>query len=198
MGDSYGTSAYMLFYERRKKKDLVIIVPEDKVEDQRSKGVNVLFNEEKKEHFKMEGYRTASVGETANEIYKKVFEDNMKFTFESDIYSAEFFDFILSILNSVAQTEVDDMTKINGLKIGSKVGFEILARMFTNPGIDRVSSVLINILKSRPEITKPFMASLLENSASSAIWEVLLDCSDKNAQKVLGRVINYALCQLKL
>ena len=50
----------------------------------------------------MEGYRTASVGETANEIYKKVFEDNMKFTFESDIYSAEFFDFILSILNSVA------------------------------------------------------------------------------------------------
>ena len=33
MGDSYGTSAYMLFYERRKKKDLVIIVPEDKVED---------------------------------------------------------------------------------------------------------------------------------------------------------------------
>ena len=102
MGESYGTSAYMLFYERRKKKDLVIIVPEDKVEDQRSKGVNVLFNEEKKEHFKMEGYRTASVGETANEIYKKVFEDNMKFTFESDIYSAEFFDFILSILNSVA------------------------------------------------------------------------------------------------
>ena len=90
------------------------------------------------------------------------------------------------------------MTKINGLKIGSKVGFEILALMFTNPGIDRVSSVLINILKSRPEITKPFMASLLENSASSAIWEVLLDCSDKNAQKVLGRVINYALCQLKL
>lgn len=181
MGDSYGTSAYMLFYERRKKKDLVIVVPEDKAEELKSKGVNVHFDEEKKEYFKMEGYRTSSVGETANEIYKRVFEDNMKFTFESDIYSTEFFDFILSILKSVAETEVDEMTKINGLKIGSKVGFEILARMFTNPGIDRVSSVLINILKSKPEITKPFMASLLENSASSVIWEVLLECSDKNA-----------------
>jgi len=43
----------------------------------------------------MEGYRMSSEGETANEIYKRVFEDNMKFTFESDIYSTEFFDFIL-------------------------------------------------------------------------------------------------------
>ena len=54
----------------------------------------------------------------------------MKFTFESDIYSTEFFDFILQILNSVADSDVDNQTKINGLHIGSKVGFEILARMF--------------------------------------------------------------------
>lgn len=33
MGDSYGTSGYMLFYERRKKKDLKIVVEEDKVEE---------------------------------------------------------------------------------------------------------------------------------------------------------------------
>jgi len=70
--------------------------------------------------------------------------------------------------------------------------------MLTNPGIDRISSVLIDIFKSRPQVTKPFMASLLENSASTVIWEVLLECNDKHAQKVLGRVINYALCQLKL
>ena len=63
----------------------------------------------------------------------------MKFTFESDIYSTEFFDFILQILQSVADSEVDNETKINGIKIGRKVGFEILARMMANPGIDRVS-----------------------------------------------------------
>ena len=29
LGDSYGTSGYMLFYERRVKKDLMIVVKED-------------------------------------------------------------------------------------------------------------------------------------------------------------------------
>lgn len=98
LGDSYGTSGYMLFYERRVKKDLMIIVPENEVEAEKTKGTDVQFNEEKKEHFKMSKYRSAADGETACEIYGKVAEDNMKFTFESDIYSAEFFDFILQIL----------------------------------------------------------------------------------------------------
>lgn len=74
-------------------------------------------------------YRSAADGELANDIYKKVSEDNNKFTFESDIYSSEFFEFILQILQSVADSDVDDQTKINGLKIGNKVGFEILARL---------------------------------------------------------------------
>jgi hypothetical protein len=43
----------------------------------------------------MTPYRKAADGEVANTIYTKVAEDNMKFTFESDIYSNEFFDFIL-------------------------------------------------------------------------------------------------------
>lgn len=51
----------------------------------------------------------------ANNIYKNVAEDNMKFTFESDIYSTEFFEFILQILQSVADSDVDNETKLNGL-----------------------------------------------------------------------------------
>lgn len=115
MGDSYGTSAYMLFYERRVKKDLTILVKDADVEAEKARGVDIQFDEAKKEHVKMLPYRTAAEGEVANEIYTKVAEDNMKFTFESDIYSTEFFDFILQILNSVAETEVDNDTKINGL-----------------------------------------------------------------------------------
>lgn len=33
---------------------------------------------------------------------------------------------------------------------------------------------------------------------SEVLWEVLLECNDKNAQKHLSRVIKYALCQLKM
>lgn len=139
LGDSYGTSGYMLFYERRKKKDLKIVVPASQVEERKTQGEDLLYDEKAEEHYRMVNYRQAADGEQANEIYKKVFEDNMKFTFESDIYSTEFFDFILQILQSVADSPVDDNTKFNGLKIGRKVGFDILARMMANPGIERVS-----------------------------------------------------------
>ena len=166
LGDSYGTSGYMLFYERRVKKDLKIVVAEDQVEAMRAQGENVEYDEEKKEYFKMTPYRSAADGELANDIYKKVFEDNSKFTFESDIYSTEFFEFILQILQSVADSDVDDLTKFNGLKIGSKVGFEILARLMQNTGIDKVSQVMIDILKSRPQVTKAFIASMCDYSAS--------------------------------
>ena len=101
----------------------------------------------------MTPYRKAADGEVANTIYTKVAEDNMKFTFESDIYSNEFFDFILQILRTVSESDVDEATKLNGLKIGNKVGFEILARMMVSTGIEKVAQVMIDILKSRPEIT---------------------------------------------
>ena len=47
----------MLFYERRVKKDLKIIVPTDQVEVRKAKGDDVKFDEEKKEHFVMCKYR---------------------------------------------------------------------------------------------------------------------------------------------
>ena len=87
MGDSYGTSGYMLFYERRKKKPLKILVDEDKVEEEQKKGTEVKFDEEKKEHYKIVGYREAANGEKANPIYSQVFKDNNSVSFENDIYS---------------------------------------------------------------------------------------------------------------
>ena len=92
--DTYGKSAYMLFYERRKKKNMKVVIPEDKVDQERKGGIEVTFDEEKKEYFKFVKYRESANNETPNEIYKKVFEDNANFTFESDVYSLEFFDFI--------------------------------------------------------------------------------------------------------
>jgi hypothetical protein len=67
-----------------------------------------------------------------------------------------------------------------------------------NTGIDKVSEVMIEILKSRPSVTKAFIASMCEFEASQVLWEVLLDCTDKVARKQLSRVVKYALCQLKM
>lgn len=57
---------------------------------------------------------------------------------------------------------------------------------------------MIDILKSRPNITKPFIASMCDNKNSEVLWEVLLDCADKVARKNMAKVIKYALCQLKI
>lgn len=149
----------------------------DKVEEKKAAGQEVEYDEEKKEHFYMTPYRKAADGEVANTIYTKVAEDNMKFTFESDIYSNEFFDFILQILRTVSESDVDEATKLNGLKIGNKVGFEILARMMVSTGIEKVSQVMIDILKSRPEITQGFIQCCCDNA--EVFWEVLLECGDK-------------------
>lgn len=43
-----------------------------------------------------------------NRIFEKVLEDNRKFGFENEIYSAEFFDFVLGIQKAVLGQEGDD------------------------------------------------------------------------------------------
>jgi len=197
LGDSYGTSAYMLFYERRVKKDLKILVSPEKMQETLKKGVKVHHDVEKDEHYEMRPYRSAADGELANDIYKKVAEDNSKFTFESDIYSTEFFDFIMRILKSVADGDVDDEAKLQGLQVGAKVGFEILARMLVNPGIERLSQVMMDILASNPNLSKGFLARMCEFPESEVLWEVLFDCNDKSTQKDLARIVKFALTQLK-
>jgi hypothetical protein len=46
-GGSYGKSAYMLVYERRKKKPLKILVQEDEVEECKKRNEKVMYDEKK-------------------------------------------------------------------------------------------------------------------------------------------------------
>ena len=43
MQDSYGTSGYMLFYERRVKKDLKILIADEKVEEEKTRDLTDLL-----------------------------------------------------------------------------------------------------------------------------------------------------------
>lgn len=66
----------MLFYERRKKKGLKILVPDAQVEEVKAQGVKVEKDEKTGEHFKIVGYREGAENEKPSDIYAKVFEDN--------------------------------------------------------------------------------------------------------------------------
>jgi hypothetical protein len=51
-------------------------------------------DEAKSEFYKIVNYREGAENEEVSDIYAKVFEDNSSVTFENDIYSQEFFEFI--------------------------------------------------------------------------------------------------------
>ncbi len=85
---SYGKSAYMLVYERKEKKPLKVLVPD---EEKGQDGVH--FDEAKDETYRMVPYKSFEHLQP-NNIYKEVLEDNKKFEFDNDIYSYEFFNFI--------------------------------------------------------------------------------------------------------
>ena len=89
--------------------------------------------------------------------------------------------------------------------MAKKIGFDILARMPNNKdNIEKISSVIINILKQRSDLTKDFMEKLIsvgtnkEYLYDTALYEVLLECREGNVQKQLCRAVKYGLCQLKM
>ena len=154
------------------------------------------FDEEKKEHFKMVPYRESANGEKAIPMYQQVFEDNQNVNFENDIYSAEFFDFILQIMKGIAGLESADSKEL-GLKIGRKVGFDILARCFDNSGLTHLAPAMIGILKSSDEACLEFMQALLDDDDAETVMEILFECADRLARKNLIRIIRYLICRLK-
>lgn len=84
-----------------------------------------------------------------------------------------------------------------GLKIGKKVGFDILARCYDNTGLMPLSYVMNDILKSSDSACLDFMRTLLDDDDGEPAMEILFDCSDKLARRYLGRILRYLICRLK-
>jgi hypothetical protein len=138
-GGSYGKSAYMLVYERRKKKPIKILVaPEEYKEDDPEGGV--FFDEKKEEYYRLSDYKTGVEEIFPSSIYQKVQEDNKKFEFDNDIYSSEFFEFVRSILvasstharEEVPLSEQSLKMKQKSLQLGKKTVMDLLAKCFSN------------------------------------------------------------------
>jgi hypothetical protein len=101
----------MLFYERRLKKPIKIVMPEATPD--------TVFDDKTNEHIKFIAYREGVDTEKPNKIFAKVLEDNSKFSFENDVYSLEFFDFIKTILQNVASFGGNDDETHRKMRAGS-------------------------------------------------------------------------------
>lgn len=83
-------------------------------------------------------YRQSAQGEKATPIYRQVAKDNNEYNFESDIFSQEFFNFVIEIMRAAASSGSMDAKEM-GLTLGKKVGFEILARCVDSSGLTHLS-----------------------------------------------------------
>ena len=101
--DSSGTSAYMLFYERKQKKDLNIITEEEKLEAPSPVTVKRAVSKgDKIDNIIKVPFKNAADREKANSVYREVFDENLKFTFENEVYSHEFLDFVANSMSNLA------------------------------------------------------------------------------------------------
>ena len=165
-GGNYGKSAYMLFYERRKKKSLKIIVNEDEVdgEQEKSSGRQVFFDDSKKEHYKMVPYSEGIDAEAPNKIYKNVNGDNAKLTFETDVYSPDFFQFLNDTLVSVSNLDDKDSNlKINSLKMAKKVLFDILARCTLACQMKPIIETMCEVIVKDDKLAVDFLSAIFED-----------------------------------
>jgi uncharacterized protein YjgD (DUF1641 family) len=130
-----------------------------------------------------------------------VLEDNTKFTFENDVYSQEFFNFLKEILQNVAQfgesnDHINQEMRKLGVDVGKKAAFDILARCFYNSGIKDIVQVMISIFGQDQKLIKGFMSSIVENPET--MLEVLLDCTDSTARCALGDLFKYLVTMMKM
>jgi hypothetical protein len=164
----------------------------------------VHYDEETKEHYKLVPYSQSVDGDAPNEIYRKVFEDNAKFTFETDIYSEAFFNFIHGILESVAEfdrnedSETLQTARVSSLKVAKKALFDILARCKQNQGMKAIVEVMCKVLQSDPELAKSFLRGLFEGDGSHAILELLLDNTEASGRIHIAHFVKFLLAHVKL
>ena len=198
---SYGKSAYMLFYERRKKKPIIETIseeeaqalPADKVEKD-EKGNQLLTP--------ISFTQMCNATDQPNPIFSRVLEDNTKFKFESDIYSKEFFDFIKTILHQSAQfgTSPDEEhreMRRGAIKMGRKAGFDILARCYHNSDLKDLLVKMIEVFQQDAEITKEFLELVLE-SDGEVLFEVIVDGNDVCARTGIADIFKFMLAHCKM
>ena len=130
-------------------------------------------------------------------------EDNTKFSFENDIYSLEFFDFIRQILQNVAafgnsQDEVNKEMRVHSIAVARRAAFDILARCYYNNGIRDLILVMIQIFEQDDSLVIDFTEAMLDCNQGEPMLEMVLDCMDSSARTAVGDLMRYLICKVKL
>jgi len=205
-GGGYGKSGYMLFYERKKKKPLTVLVKEEQAASEGSQQAADGEKEQEASEKSLEvDYRQAVLPTAVpSKIFAQVLQDNRKFGFENDIYSADFFDFALGLQKSVIGMNGDSPAvaamRRRAIDVGGKVTLEILAKAFANSCIDEHMAVLAEAMQLDPSgaLPREFLASWYDKDGFAYLFSLLLECPDTRARQSVANLLKYVLVTLKM
>jgi hypothetical protein len=141
-----------------------------------------------------------------NSIFSKVLDDNRQFSFETDVYSQEFFVFLKEIMSNVSSfTAADVDSKVlremrsNSLKIAFKACFDIVARCHNNAVMKDFITIMIEIFKTDDILVVEFLRGILENPDTlETVSELILECTDSCAKPATAYLCKYLLARCKI
>jgi hypothetical protein len=209
--NSYGKSAYLLVYEKRFKKPVIILAPENEDGTPKHKiPENAEIKTIEKTGEKYYEMDMKNIGMfVPNKIYKEIWEDNLEFSFEKLIYSNEFYDFVKELMNGTLgfkekydslkpedQKQVDTVIS-NMAKVGNKIAYGVLAKAYHNYKLPSLSDSLIQLYEASDTAVLTTMDWILEEENSDDflyVYKVLLSCNDRisrvNVAKLLSALVN--------
>mmetsp|Transcript_21978 Transcript_21978/g.16325 ORF Transcript_21978/g.16325 Transcript_21978/m.16325 type:complete len:120 (-) Transcript_21978:2037-2396(-) len=114
-------------------------------------------------------------------------EDNMKFEFETDIYSQHFFDFVTGIVTGVSQLAAQQSPLVkactlNAMLVAKKTILEIVAKCFNNRCIATMMNVFIALFEQEPELCETFLVTCMQEDDFDYLFTLMLECLDMQAR----------------
>lgn len=211
--NSYGKSAYLLVYEKRFKKPVKVLIPENGVDSKVPSqivphGTNIQVDpktNEKYYHIPMKDIGMF----VPNKIYKEIWEDNLEFSFEKLIYSPEFYDFVKELMIGTMtfkekqlslpehdKEQVDNVIS-NMTKVGYKIAMEVLVKAYHNYKLSGIVDTLIKLYETSDKAVLSTMEHILADENTDRllyVFQVLLTCNDKisrvNTAKLISVIVN--------
>ena len=121
-------------------------------------------------------------------VYQAVLADNDRYFLQKNIYNADFFTFLLDILNSAIESKVDISETILHFVL------EVLCRCFHNKILPDIITALKKLFEIFPENIEKFIKSQLEDNLQT-FSNLLLICTEKITREAAGDF--YAFCLIK-
>lgn len=137
-------------------------------------------------------------------MFHQVIDENKQFGFENDLYSQDFFDFVLTLEKDALQIsaerpERNEMVR-QAITLGSRVSFDLLAKAFNNGCLGQHVATLLDLLKSDQsgDLCREFLDTVYEVDNFEYLFELLLECRDTLARSHIATLMKHILVTLKM